>query len=87
MRSWVKTPDDQILLDIRPLLQTSLECKVFYRNIHILNVLHKNVFLFQVEMEDVSDIEMELDKEEESVSEENKNIDFEEEVTIYFQLF
>jgi hypothetical protein len=39
-----------------------------------------------VEMEDVSDIEMELDKDEETVdnsdSAENKNVDFEEEVII-----
>lgn len=39
-----------------------------------------------MDMEDVSDVEMELDKEEEVVgdsnSEENKNLDFEEEVII-----
>lgn len=39
-------------------------------------------------MEDVSDIEMELDKEEEAVNdrkfEENKNVEFEEEVTLKF---
>jgi len=39
-----------------------------------------------MEMEDVSDIEMEVDKGDEAVdercSEDNKNIEFEEEVTI-----
>uniref|UniRef100_A0A2S2PV52 YLP motif-containing protein 1 n=1 Tax=Sipha flava TaxID=143950 RepID=A0A2S2PV52_9HEMI len=63
MKSWVKTPDDQILLDIQSLLHSSTRS--------------------EVEMEDVSDIEMELDKDEETVdnsdSAENKNVDFEEE--------
>lgn len=38
-----------------------------------------------MEMEDVSDIEMEVDKDEEAIddrsSEENRNVEFEEEVT------
>ncbi|XP_025203854.1 YLP motif-containing protein 1-like isoform X2 [Melanaphis sacchari] len=62
MRSWVKTPSDQILLDIRSLLSPSES---------------------EMEMEDVSDIEMEVDKGDEAIddnnSEENKNIEFEEE--------
>ncbi|XP_026809226.1 uncharacterized protein LOC113551273 isoform X2 [Rhopalosiphum maidis] len=62
MRSWVKTPSDQILLDIRSLLSPSEN---------------------EMEMEDVSDIEMEVDKGDEAIddrsSEENRNIEFEEE--------
>ncbi|XP_050054420.1 putative uncharacterized protein DDB_G0282133 isoform X2 [Aphis gossypii] len=62
MRSWIKTPSDQILLDIRSLL-SPLEN--------------------EMEMEDVSDIEMEVDKGDETVdersSEDNRNIEFEEE--------
>lgn len=41
-----------------------------------------------MEMEDVSDIEMEVDKDEEAIDdrspEENRNVEFEEEVTIFF---
>ncbi|XP_015371303.1 PREDICTED: uncharacterized protein LOC107166954 [Diuraphis noxia] len=66
MRSWVKTPSDQILLDIRSLLLSPSES--------------------EMEMEDVSDVEMEVDKGEEAIddrsSEENRNIEFEEEKKI-----
>ncbi|XP_060860603.1 probable cyclin-dependent serine/threonine-protein kinase DDB_G0292550 isoform X2 [Metopolophium dirhodum] len=66
MRSWVKTPSDQILLDIRSLLLSPSES--------------------EMEMEDVSDIEMEVDKDEEAIdnrsSEENRNVEFEEEKKI-----
>jgi len=41
-----------------------------------------------MEMEDVSDVEMEVDKNEEVIddsnSEENRNVEFEEEVTVTF---
>lgn len=39
-------------------------------------------------MEDVSDVEMEVDKDEEAIddrsSEENRNVEFEEEVTFFY---
>ncbi|XP_050542910.1 YLP motif-containing protein 1-like isoform X2 [Daktulosphaira vitifoliae] len=64
MRSWVPTPPDQMLLDVKSLLQSNDE----------------------VEMEDVSDIEIDLEKNEgsnvtntEKDQIENKDCDFEEE--------
>jgi len=44
-----------------------------------------------MEMEDVSDVEMEVDKDEEAIddrsSEENRNVEFEEEVTYIFIIY
>jgi len=44
-----------------------------------------------MEMEDVSDVEMEVDKDEEAIddrsSEENRNVEFEEEVTNIFIIY
>lgn len=65
-------------------------------NSFYLLFLVKNILLIQMEIEDVSDIEMELDNDEEIIkdnveiinddeddkSEENTNVEFEEEVII-----
>lgn len=49
MRSWVKTPDDQILLDIRSLLHSPSKSEVLKNCLISLSYEEKlNVFLFNV---------------------------------------